>query len=126
MVRRILILGLAWSLAGLGPVPLSACALFSSKLAECATPGIQSQCDQMNMDESGTQLVAAPNTSCCFISKTPIQQIQYKESDISLLAPDAVLGPTGDTPRIHPLPSVLIVQNLSPPSAQSLLCTFLI
>jgi hypothetical protein len=126
LVRRSLIFALALSLVGLGPVPLSACALLSSKLAECATPKTQSQCDQMNMDESGTQLVAASDTSCCFISKAPIPQLQYKVSELSLAAAIAVLDSTGDTPRIQLLPPVLMVQNLSPPSLQSLLCTFLI
>jgi hypothetical protein len=126
LVRRSLIFALALSLAGLGPVPLSACALLSSKLAECATPKTQSQCAQMNMDESGTQLVAASDPSCCLISKAPIPQLQYKASDLFLAAPIAVLDPTGDTPRIQLLPPVLMVQDLSPPSVQSLLCIFLI
>src|SRR2546422_6954026 len=39
------------SLVGLGTGPLSACALLTSQLAECATPQTQPQCDQMNMDE---------------------------------------------------------------------------
>jgi hypothetical protein len=126
LVRRSLILALALTLVGLGPVPLSACALLSSKLDECATPKTQSQCDQMNMDESGIQLIAASDTSCCFISKAPIPQLQYKACDLSLAAPIAVLDPTGDTPRIQLLPPVLMVQDPSPPSLQSLLCTFLI
>jgi hypothetical protein len=125
LVRRSLIFALALSLIGLGPVPLSACALLSSKLAECATPRTQSHCDQMNMDESGTQLVAASDTSCCFISKAPIPQLQGKASDLSLVVL-AVLDPTGDTPRIQRLLPVLIVQDISPPTIQSLLCTFLI
>jgi fermentation-respiration switch protein FrsA (DUF1100 family) len=107
-------------------MPLSACALLFSKLAECATPKTQSQCDKMNMDESGTQLVAASVTSCCFISRAPIPQLQFKASDLSLTAPIAVLDPTHDTPRIQRLLPVLIVQDLSPPTLQSLLCTFLI
>jgi ABC-type lipoprotein release transport system permease subunit len=58
-MRRILSLVIVLGLAGLGPVPLSACALFSAQLAECATPKTQSRCNQMNMDESGAQLLAA-------------------------------------------------------------------
>ncbi len=125
-VRRSLIFGLALSLAGLGTGSLSACALLTSQLAECATPQTRSQCDQMNMDESGTQLVAAPDTSCCLVSKAPIPQLQSKAADLSLAAPDSVLDPAGDTLRIQRLLPVLIVQELSPPSVQSLLCTFLI
>jgi hypothetical protein len=126
LVRRSLIFALALGLVGLGPVPFSACALLSSKLAECATPKTQSRCDQMNMDESGTQLVTASDPSCCFISKAPIPQLQYKASDLSLATPIAVLDPTGDTPQIQRLPPMLNVRDLSPPTLQSLLCTFLI
>src|SRR5713101_1698440 len=125
-MRRTLSLVIVLALAGLGPVPLSACALFSAQLAECATPKTQSRCDQMNMDESGTQLVAASDTSCCSISQAPIPQSQFKGSDLSLAGPIAVLDPTGDTTRIQHLRPVLILHDLSPPSLQSLFCTFLI
>ena len=125
-MRRSVIFALALSLVGLGPASLSACALLFSKPAECATPKTQSQCDQMNMDESGTQLAAASDSSCCFISKAPIPQLQFKVFDLSLAAPIAVLDQTGDTPRIQRLLPVLTIQDLSPPALQSLLCTFLI
>jgi hypothetical protein len=126
LVRRSLVFALALGLLGLGPVPLSVCALLSSKLAECEAPKTQSQCNQMSMDESGTQLVAASDTSCCFISKAPTPQLQSKASDISLDAPIAVLDSTGDASGIQRLLAVFIVQDLSPPSFQSFLCTFLI
>jgi hypothetical protein len=125
-VRRLLVFALALTLIGLGPVPLSACALLTSKLAECAAPKTQSRCDQMNMDENGTHLVAAPDASCCMGSQAPIPQFQSKASALSVAAPIEVLDLTGDTPRIQRLPRVLIVQDVSPPSVQSLLCTFLI
>src|SRR6266567_5030233 len=125
-MRRILSLAIVLSFAGLGPVPLSACALFSSKLAECATPKTQSRCEKMNMDESGTQLVPVSDTSCCSVSQAPIPQSQFKGSDLSLAAPIAVLNPTGDTPRIQRLLPVLLVRDLSPPRLQSFLCIFLI
>jgi hypothetical protein len=125
-MRRILIFGLALSLIGLGPVPLSACALLTSQLAECAAPKTQSRCGQMNMDESSAQVVAASDTSCCLISKAPISQLQYKAADPPLAVPIAVFDPAGDAPRIQRVPPVLIVQDLSPPSIQSLFCTFLI
>jgi len=125
-VRRALIFGLALSLVGLGPVPLSACALLNLKPAECATPKTQSQCDQMKMDETGTQLVAASDVSCCLVSRAPIQQSQQKGPGFSLAVPIAVSDPTSDTPRIHHLSPVHIVPDPSPPSLQPLLCTFLI
>jgi hypothetical protein len=73
-VRRALIFGLAMSLAGLGMTPLSACALLTAKLAECAAPPTQSQCDKMNMDDPDVQIVKAADTSCCFLSGAPIPQ----------------------------------------------------
>ena len=126
VMRRSLIFVLALSMVGLGLGSLSACALFSSKLAECATPKTQPQCEQMNIGESGTQLVPASDTSCCSISQAPIPQSQYKASGLSRVVPIAALDPTGDTPRFQGVPPVLIVQDLSPPSVQTLLCTFLI
>jgi hypothetical protein len=117
---------LAVSLVGLGPVPFSACALLTSKLAECATPKTQSQCDKMNMDESAIQLVVASDTSCCIVSSAPIPQFQSKATDLSLAARIEVLDSTGDTPRIQQLPPALIVQDVLSPPLQSLLCTFLI
>src|SRR2546426_12246744 len=94
-VRRSLIFGLALSLVGLGTGPLSACALLTSQLAECATPQTQPQCAQMNMDESGTPLAAAPDTSCCLASKAPIPPLQSKATDLSLAAALPVLDPAG-------------------------------
>jgi len=78
------------------------------------------------MDESGTQLAPASATSCCSIPQAPIPQSPFKGSDVSQAAPMAVLNPTGETPRIHRLVPVLIVQELSPLRLQPLLCTFLI
>ena len=78
------------------------------------------------MDKSGTQLVKASDTSCCYASKAPVPQLQQQASGHSLEAPVAVLDPTVDTPRIKRLLPVPVVHDLSPPSLQSFLCTFLI
>jgi hypothetical protein len=127
VVRRSLIFALALSLVGLGPASLSACALLSSKLTECATPKTQSQCDQMHMQECGTKFAAATDTPCCFTSNAPLLESQYKASDLSLTAsPETVPDPMGDAPRVQQLPPVLLVQDFSPPQLQSLFCTFLI
>src|SRR6266852_9053116 len=126
-MRRILSLAIVLSLAGLGPVPLSSCALFSSKLVECATPKTQVRCDQMAMQTSGTALAATPDTSCCFSSSAPLPESQYKVSDLSLIAaPILVSDPMGDAPSAQYPRPVNRVQDLLPPSLQSLLCTFLI
>jgi hypothetical protein len=107
----------------LGLMPLSACAMLTSLQAECATPKTQSQCDRMNMDESETQLVTASETTCCIASEAPTPELQPASSDFSLAAP---LDAMRDTASIQRQPPVLITQEFSPPSPQSLLCTFLI
>lgn len=124
--RRILTAALALSLIGFGPVPLSACALFSSKQAECATPQTDSLCSKMNTEESRPHFAAAQDQSCC-LARTPLPLTQYKASALSVLAgPSAVLDlvtagrPSRDA---RPAPSN---RDLSPPRIQSLLCTFLI
>ena len=125
-MRPAVIFTLVLSLVELGMGPLSSCALFSSKLAECATPETQLQCAQMNMDESDLQLVPASDTSCCSISQAPIPQPQFKGSDVSLAAPSVILTPADDTPRVHSLLPDPIAPDTSPPRLQSLLCIFLI
>ncbi len=108
-------------------MPLSACALLSSRLGECTTPKTQSRSSEMNMDAGGTQVFAAPDTSCCFVSKAPPPESQYQASDLSLTStPRAVPDPMGEIPRVPHILPVVLVQNLSPPPLQSLLCTFLI
>jgi hypothetical protein len=124
-VRRVLIFALALSLAGLGLCPPSTCAMHSSKMGECATPETQSQCDQMSMDESGTQFLSAPDRSCCSISKAPIPESRYRASDFSS-APQVHFDPTDNAPRTQRPVAVFVTHSSSPPSLQSLLCTFLI
>ncbi|HXJ05058.1 MAG TPA: hypothetical protein VNH65_08170 [Candidatus Acidoferrum sp.] len=125
-MRRSLILVLALSLLELGPVPLSACALVSSKLAECATPQTQDQCDKMDMDESGTHFAATPDTSCCLL-KAPLPVSQYKSSDLSFPATlEVASAPIGIAPLVHNIYPAVSIQDISPPGRQSLLCTFLI
>ena len=126
-MRRSLIFALALSMAGLGPVPLSACAIFSSKMAECATPQTKSRCDQMNMDESIPKVAAAPNSSCCSLSNAPVPATRQKMSEPSLAAvPILVLDMSWKLPRIKEQRPTQIEQALSPPPLQSLFCTFLI
>ena len=126
-LRRVLIFAMTLSLVGVGLVPLSACAFLFSKMTECATPKTQSQCDRMNMDESGTPSVTAPDRSCCFNSNEPISQSRYKASDPSLSATYAQASDQmGDPPRAQHSRSIHRTQEFSPPRLQPLLCTFLI
>jgi len=127
VVRRSLLFALALSMAGLGPVPLSACAIFTSKMAECATPQTKSRCNQMNMDESIPKVAAAPNASCCSLSNAPLSATRQKMSELSLAAfPIVVLGSEWKLLRTKEQRPTQIEQALSPPPLQSVLCTFLI
>src|SRR5215467_3216145 len=127
VMRRSLILALALSMAGLGSVPLSACAIFSSKMAECATPQTKSRCDQMKMDDSIPKVVPAPDASCCSLSNASVPATRQKASELSLAAvPVVVLGIEWNLPRTREQRPTRIEQALSPPPLQSFLCTFLI
>jgi hypothetical protein len=126
-MRRLFILGLALSLLFMGAGPLSACALLTSKVADCAAPETQSRCDHMNMDDSATRIVAAPDKSCCSASQAPVPDSQDKVSGLSVAALVAAPELLAAAPRVQQLQPVLpFLQNLSPPPLQSALCTFLI
>ena len=125
-MRRSLIFALALSLAGLGAMPLSECAFLTSKLAECATPQTQSQCDNMNMNKSDAPVLKASEKSCCILSGAPIPQSQHKTFELSAELATIGFDRPIDSPRTQPLPPFSVVQNPSPPSFQSLHCTFLI
>ncbi|HEX9135985.1 MAG TPA: hypothetical protein VF905_03440, partial [Nitrospirota bacterium] len=121
-MRRLLIFALVLSLAALGAIPLSECAFLTSKLAECATPETQFQCDNMNMNKSDVPVLVASGRSCCILSGAPIPQSQYKASDLSAELATVDLDRTIDSPRTQPLPPFSVAQNPSPPSLQSLHC----
>ena len=126
-MRRAVIIALALGLTALGPVPLSVCALLSSQLAECETPNTQSLCEQMNIDSRGPQFDSMPDTSCCHITKAPLPASQFEASDLSFLpalapVPDSIAAlavADNDYPPV-------VLQDISPPPIQPLLCTFLI
>ena len=79
------------------------------------------------MDESGFQITATPDMSCCLISRAPLPEFQCEASDFSLeLVANKVSDHVGDIPRVRGVSPVAVVQDFSPPSLQSILCTFLI
>lgn len=125
-MRRAFILGMAFNLLGLGLSPLYACASFSSIMAQCGTSKAQSCCKKMHVGQSSVTLAAIMDMSCCYAS-APLPQSQYKASD---LAPAAT--PVVTTEKSSPLPRIDAeipadaARDYSPPSFQSLLCTFLI
>jgi hypothetical protein len=124
-MRRLFIFALSLSLTSLGPVPLSPCAIFSSKLAECSTPKTQSPCDRMNMSDDGIRLIA-PSASCCNLSNAPVATRQQKVSGIALTTPAVILTSTQILSPNEEIHLADFEYDSSPPPLQSLLCTFLI
>src|SRR5580692_2912408 len=81
-MRRVLILGLALNVFAAGLMPLSVCALLSSRMAECAEETIQSPCDQMHPRSAATQFFKGSNTSCCVTSQAPLPELQFPATGI--------------------------------------------
>jgi hypothetical protein len=127
-MRRLFILGLALSVFAAGLIPLSACAMFSSGTAECAQAMTQSPCGQMQQHDERGQLSSGSDKSCCAISQAPLPEMQYKAAEVSLAAVAiAVNANMLAVPPVWPSSALLAaVENPSPPSLQSLFCTFLI
>ena len=126
LMRRVLILGLALSVFAGGLMPLSTCALFSSRMAECAEAMTQSPCHQMDPCNTGTQFFKASDKSCCFTSQAPLPELQFKAAAVGPAHTVAVTQNTFAVPSVARFNTLLLVENSSPPSFQSLLCTFLI
>jgi hypothetical protein len=126
LMRRVLIFGLAFSVFAAGLMPLSACALLSSRAAECAEATTPSPCDQMYAPSAGTQLSRGSDKSCCIASQAPLPELQFKGVEVGLAVTIAISQDTLVVPSVRPYSRLLVVENPSPPSFQSLLCTFLI
>jgi hypothetical protein len=125
-MHRVLIVGLALSVFTAGLMPLSACALFSSKMAECAETTTQSPCDQVYTQSSATKLSRTSDKSCCIASQAPLPELQFNRVQVGLAVAITVPPNTLAVPSASPYRTLLLVENSSPPSFQSLLCTFLI
>src|SRR5690242_10126582 len=126
LMRRVLIFGLAFNVFATGLMPLSACALLSSKMAECTEATNPSPCDQMYAPSAGTQLSRGSDKSCCVVSQPPLPELQFKGVQVGPAGTIAVSQDTFAVPSVRPYSTLLVVENSSPPSFQSLLCTFLI
>lgn len=114
------------SLVATSLAPLSACALLSSGLAECPQKTTELPCDQMHHHEAGTNLSGNSDKSCCVVSQAPLPELRYKTAELALAATITVTGNTHALLRTTPLITHLAVEKPSPPSFQSLFCTFLI
>lgn len=126
LMRRVLIFGLAVSVFVVGLVPLSTCALLSSKTAECAEATAQSACDQMYPHSAGSQFSRGSDKSCCVTSQAPLPELQLKGVEVGPAVTMAVPLDTLAVPSPRPYSTLHAVENPSPPSFQSILCTFLI
>jgi len=126
LMRRVLIFALVFCLFAAGLMPLSACALLSSKMAECAEAKTPSPCDQMYAPSTEMQLSGSSDKSCCVASQAPLPELQFKGVEAGPVATIAVSQDTLAVPSVRPHRTLLVVENSSPPCFQSLLCTFLI
>ena len=129
MFRRSLILALALSVVGLGVAPDVLCGLV------CARSGQMPCCQslgflvglQNRVGESSNDRTAACRVACTFL-RAPLQVSQHVDPG-PLLQRVVVVRTTVERDAIlatrapEPQPSI---QDTSPPSLQSLLCTFLI
>jgi hypothetical protein len=81
----------------------------------------------MNMDDTSSKLAALPDMSCCYISNSSLPESQFEAPELSRIATPAVgIDTTWKVSGVEDERPTDEVQNLSPPSPQSLLCTFLI
>ena len=126
LMRKMLILGLALSVFAAGLMPLSACALLTSKGAECAEAAAPSPCDQMYSRSAETQVSKSSGKSCCFTSQAPLPELQFKGIEVGPALATTVSQNTLAIPITTSYSTLLVVEHPSPPSLQSLLCTFLI
>src|SRR5690349_8790056 len=125
LMQRGLIFGLAFSVFAAGLMPLSTCALLSSKMAECAEATTPSPCDQMYAPSAGTQLSRGSDKSCCVASQAPLPELQSKRVEVGPAVTIAVSQDTLVVPSVGPYSRPPVVENPSAASFQSLLCTFL-
>jgi hypothetical protein len=125
-MRRLSIIGLALILIAAGLAPLSACAMLSSGVAECPQATSQSPCDHMHHHNGGIQLSSSSDKSCCVSSQAPLPELQFKGGEVGAAVTITVAQNTLAIPSTRPSSTPQVVENPSPPSFQSLLCTFLI
>jgi hypothetical protein len=102
-----------------------------SKSADRVNSHSESDCADMsmgmNMGDDGIQFATSPDKSCCVVSGASLPESQFRASELSLAStPNAVSVPMIQVPPARQMIPVALVQDTSPPSIQSLLCTFLI
>lgn len=128
-MRRFLSSLIAFGLAGLTSVPVSACALVHSHTGECATPQTKMACEHMAMEQEQEASTAVSNgsKSCCGISRAPFAEAQTWAGSFAVAAvPPVASGIILTKQPFQSARSLDIAVDSSPPPLQSLLCSFLI
>lgn len=128
-MRRILSSLIALGLAGVGSVPVSACALVHSHSSECATPQTKVDCEHMAMAQGQEPpiTVSSASKTCCGFSQPPLPQAKTWAGSFAVAAVPAVESGTILTMQLFQSAwSLEIPGDSSPPRLQLLLCTFLI
>ena len=123
-MRRVLSFLVALGLAGVAPLPVSACALVSSQPSECANLQTKTECERMGMDQAEKPPVTVSNAgkNCCVVSEAPLPEAQTWTGSFSVAtAPAPASSITIESTWFSE-----VKQDLSPPPLRSLLCTFLI
>ncbi len=134
-MRRAITFAILMSMAVLAPTPALLCEMSSSQIAECKTAKTKASCDGMDMqvgipdDVSQLSYCCLRNVICgAVISESLMPESQYKSEDTgtlvarlgaSVVGPGAFLIAKKSTP-------VFQWQAPSPPTNQSLFCTFLV
>jgi hypothetical protein len=126
-MRRILSFFIAMGLVGLGPLPLSACALIYSQPSECATPKTETHCERMGMEQAEHPSVSPASKSCCVISEAPLPEAQSNAGELPATAGSALDSSAApEIVRLENVRPLEALQDFSSPPLQTLLCTFLI
>lgn len=128
-MRRILSLLVVFGVAGLGPLPVSACALVYSQPGECTTSQTETVCERMGMEQADSPSVkiSATNKSCCIVSEAPQPEAQSPAGQLAVAAIPAVTSGTIAAPSaVASTWTAYLSPDLSPPPLQPFLCTFLI
>jgi len=143
MLRRLMIAVICASLAGLAPVPLSACAMLTQLPADCwpAAPAAEGKakvahCEQMvesataTSNEKAARWAGTAERSCCSLTAAPVPDTSTgANSTVTASAPE--LSKQSESANLSPVSPEPIPQAsqgpiVSPSERQPLLCTFLI
>jgi hypothetical protein len=128
-MRRIFALMVAFGAASLGPLQASACSMLHGQPSGCANAATKTDCERMGMNrtEKATFTVSNSAKSCCAISHAPLPDARTLAGSFAVAVPPALATCAVVSAKLlESAWSPEIARDSSPPSLQSLLCTFLI